>query len=215
MDSESSAMDGVIEMGGNRYMTDPQGHLVPVDLVKPQDALEDQTVRKIIRYADDLSAQIARFRGHTFDDVASFVSILAERYGATRGGAKGNTTLTSFDGCLKVVVQVQDVLTFGPELQVAKAIVDECVAAWSDGAPAEVRALVQHAFQTDREGRINRAALFSLRRLKIEREPWPRAMAALDDAIRVVGSREYVRFYRRANARAKWEPITIDLASAA
>lgn len=215
MDSESSAMDGVIEMGGNRYMTDPQGHLVPVDLVKPQDALEDQTVRKIIRYADDLSARITRFRGHTFDDVASFVSILAERYGATRGGAKGNTTLTSFDGCLKVVVQVQDVLTFGPELQVAKAIVDECVAAWSDGAPAEVRALVQHAFQTDREGRINRAALFSLRRLKIEREPWPRAMAALDDAIRVVGSREYVRFYRRANARAKWEPITIDLASAA
>lgn len=215
MDSESTAMDGVIEMGGNRYMTDPQGHLVPVDLVKPQDALEDQTVRKIIRYADDLSARITRFRGHTFDDVASFVSILAERYGATRGGAKGNTTLTSFDGCLKVVVQVQDVLTFGPELQVAKAIVDECVAAWSDGAPAEVRALVQHAFQTDREGRINRAALFSLRRLKIEREPWPRAMAALDDAIRVVGSREYVRFYRRANARAKWEPITIDLASAA
>uniref|UniRef100_UPI000490E728 DUF3164 family protein n=1 Tax=Azorhizobium doebereinerae TaxID=281091 RepID=UPI000490E728 len=96
-----------------------------------------------------------------------------------------------------------------------KAIVDECVAAWSDGAPAEVRALVQHAFQTDREGRINRAALFSLRRLQITREPWPRAMAALDDAIRVVGSREYVRFYRRANTRAKWEPITIDLASAA
>lgn len=215
MDSETQAANGIMEIGGNAYMTDPQGHLVPLDLVKPQDALEDQTVRKIIQYADDLSAQIARFRGHTFDDVASFVSILAERYGATRGGAKGNTTLTSFDGCLKVVVQVQDVLTFGPELQVAKAIVDECVAAWSDGAPAEVRALVQHAFQTDREGRINRAALFSLRRLKIEREPWPRAMAALDDAIRVVGSREYVRFYRRANARAKWQPITIDLASAA
>ncbi|WP_341992291.1 DUF3164 family protein [Azorhizobium sp. AG788] len=215
MDSETQFADGIMEIGGNQYMTDPQGHLVPLDLVKPQDALEDQTVRKIIQYADDLSGQIARFRGHTFDDVASFVSILAERYGATRGGAKGNTTLTSFDGCLKVVVQVQDVLTFGPELQVAKAIVDECVAAWSDGAPAEVRALVQHAFQTDKEGRINRAALFSLRRLKIEREPWPRAMAALDDAIRVVGSREYVRFYRRPNARAKWQPITIDLASAA
>ncbi len=56
--------------------------------------------------------------------------------------------------------------------------------------------------------------MFSLRRLQITREPWPRAMAALDDAIRVAGSREYVRFYRRANTRAKWEPITIDLASA-
>ncbi|MFG1318034.1 DUF3164 family protein [Xanthobacter autotrophicus] len=185
---------GVEVVGGQNYMRNTSGHLVPMETIKPETLLEDQTVRKIIGYAEDLSAQITRFRGHTFDDVATFVELLAEKYGGRRGGAKGNTTITSFDGCLKVVVAVQDQLSFGPELQVAKELVDECIAAWSDGADPELRALVVHAFQVDKEGQINRAALFQLRRLEIKREPWPQAMAALGDAIRVIGSREYVRF---------------------
>lgn len=205
---------GVVTFGGNQHLTNGQGYLVPLDLVRPQDLLEDQTVRKIIGYAEELSARIARMRGHTFDDVATFLDLLGEKYGATRGGKRGNVTLTSFDGCMKVAVAIQDVMTFGPELQVAKAIVDECITMWSDDVPAEIRALVQHAFQTDKEGRINRAALFSLRRLKIDKEPWPKAMEALSDAIRVIGRREYVRFYKRRTTRDRWEAISIDIASA-
>lgn len=173
-----------------------------------------QTVRKIVGYALDLSAQIARFRGHTFDDVAGFVALLAEKYGGRRGGAKGNTALTSYDGTMKVTVQVQDQLSFGPELQVAKELVDRCISAWAAGADDNIRALVEHAFQVDKEGRINRAALFQLRRLDIDDEDWRAAMAALGDAIRTIGSKEYVRFYRRQSARGRWEPISIDLASA-
>lgn len=210
----SSAEPGVIEFGGNRYMTDPQGHLVPLERMKPQHLLEDQTVRKILGFAEDLSAQVRRFRGHTFDDVVTFMDLLSERYGGKRGGAKGNITLTQFDGLGQVRIQVQDQLSFGPELQVAKELVDDCIAAWSESASAELRTLVQHAFQTDKEGKINRAALFQLRRVEIDKAPWPQAMEALSDAICVIGSREYCRFYKRANARAKWEAITIDLASA-
>lgn len=213
MSSDVEVPTGIVEVGGNSYMTNAQGHMVPLDLVQPQHQLEDQTVRKMLAHAEELSARVARFRGHCFDDVGTFVGILAERYGASRGGKKGNVTMTSFDGCQKVVVQVQDVLTFGPELQVAKAIVDECIMAWGGEAPAEMQALVQHAFQVDKEGQINRASLFSLRRLKIAKEPWPKAMAALEDAIRVIGSREYVRFYKREHARAPWQSISIDLAS--
>lgn len=205
---------GAVEVGGERYMRDAGGRLVPLAAVKPEHLLEDQTVKKIVAYADQLSAQIARFRGHCFDDVTTFVDLLAEQYGGRRGGTKGNTTLTSYDGCLKVVVQVQDQLSFGPELQVAKGLVDECITAWSEGVRTEIRALVEHAFNVDREGRINRAALFQLRRLEIDDPTWKAAMAAIGDAIRVIGSREYVRFYRRANAKARWEAISIDVATA-
>ena len=68
----------------------------------------------------------------------------------------------------------------------------------------------------DKEGRINRSALFQLRRMRVEDgDPeWRAAMDALSDAIRVIGSKEYVRFYRRDHPRARWEPITIDLARA-
>lgn len=206
--------DATIEVAGKNYMTDARGALVPLENVKPHHKLEDETVRKIVGFASDLNAQIARFRGHTFDDVVSFVELLEQEYGGKRGGAKGNITLTSYDGCLKVQVQVADQLTFGPELQVAKGLIDECITAWAEGARDEIRALVEHAFQVDKEGRINRAALFQLRRLDIEDPTWGRAMDALSDAIRVIGSREYVRFYQRSDAKARWQAITIDLASA-
>lgn len=206
--------DPIQEIGGKSFMADPGGRLVPVDLVKPEHRLEDDTVRKIIGFALDLNAQIGRFRGHTFDDVNSFVDLLAEQYGGRRGGRKGNVTLTSFDGTLKVTVQVQDQLSFGPELQIAKELVDACITTWAAGASDEIRALVEHAFQVDKEGRINRAALFQLRRLDIKDPEWRTAMEALGEAIRVIGSREYVRFYRRADARSSWQAITIDLAQA-
>ncbi|MBB5046762.1 hypothetical protein HNR60_001510 [Rhodopseudomonas rhenobacensis] len=206
--------DGTIEISGKMFMHDSSGRLVPTELIKPQYLLEDQTVRKIIGFAQELSDQITRFRGHTFDDVAAFGELLAEQYQAKRGGKKGNVTLSTFDGLFKVVVQVADQLSFGPELQVAKTLVDGCITAWSDGARSEIRALVDYAFQVDKEGRINRAALFQLRRLEIDDEQWRHAMAALGDAIRVVGSKEYVRFYRRPNLSAAWQPITIDLAAA-
>lgn len=204
---------GAVEVAGKPYMRDAGDRLVPLAVVKPEHLLEDQTVREIIGHADKLSAQIARFRGHCFDDVTTFVDLLAEKYGGRRGGAKGNTTLTSYDGCLKVVVAVQDQLSFGPELQVAKGLVDECITAWAEGARTEIRALVEHAFNVDREGRINRAALFQLRRLEIDDPTWKAAMAAIGDAIRVIGSREYVRFYRRANPKARWQAISIDVAT--
>lgn len=210
----AAAPDGVVVMDGKSYLRDGAGRLVPESLVKPEHRLEDQTVRTIIGYARDLSAQIGRFRGHTFDDVASFVELLAEKYGSTRGGAKGNITLTSYDACQKVVVQVQDQLTFGPELSAAKELVDACISSWAADADPKIRALVEHAFQVDKEGRINRSALFQLRRFEIDDEKWRQAMEALGDAIRVVGSREYVRFYQRSDPRGRWEAITIDLASA-
>ena len=206
--------DGTTNIGGRVYMEDAKGALVPIDLVKPQHALEDQTVRKVMDYAVELREQLRRFRGHCFDDIGSFQELLSEKYGATRGGAKGNVTLTSYDGTMKVVVQVQDQLTFGPELQAAKEIVDECIDEWAENSRDEIRALVNHAFQVDKEGRINRSALFQLRRIEIVDERWKRAMEALTESIRIVGSSTYVRFYMRDDPRGRWEAVSIDLASA-
>ncbi len=208
--------NGIIVLGGDKYMRDTSGRLVPLEAIKHEDLLMDETTRKVIAYAEDLSARIARFRGHTFDDIAATVDLMTEKYGRRLGGPKGNVTLTSFDGTLQVKVQVQDQITFGPELQKAKDLADACIARWAEGANPQVRALIQHAFQVDKEGRINRSALFQLRRMHVEGgdADWTAAMEALSMAIRVIGSKEYVRFYRRDTPRGRWEPISIDLASA-
>ena len=186
----------------------------PAETVKPADKLQDEVVRKIVGYALDLSAQVTRFKAHTFEDLGGFEALLAQEYGATVGGAKGNKTFMTFDGLQKVEVRVQDNITFGPELQIAKGLVDECLNEWSADSRPEIRTLVTNAFNTDQAGQINRAEIFMLLRLEIEDERWQRAMSAIRDAIRVVGSKTYVRIQIRDRFDAPWESVTIDLAKA-
>lgn len=201
-------------IAGKPYRQDARGAFVPEESIGQIDLLIDGEVRRIMDFARDLSAQIGRFRGHTFDDIGALLALVDEKYGAKIGGKKGNITLTSFDGLQKVQVQVQDQLDFGPELQSAKKLVDECLMDWAAEARTEIRALVTRAFQVDKEGRINRAEIFMLLRVAIEDERWTRAMDAVRDSIRIIGSKTYVRFFERDSADAAWRPVTIDLANA-
>lgn len=205
---------GSIFYQGKEYMQGPKGELVPVEAVKPADKLMDETVRKIIGYARPLSEEVARFKQHTFDDVDSFVLLLAQEYGAKAGGRKGNITLTTYDGLFKVQVQVADHISFGPELQTAKTLLDECLSEWSADAHADLRAVVTRAFNVDKEGKVNRAELLSILRLDIADERWQRAMSAIRDSMRVIGSKRYVRCYRRGCADGQWQAIPIDIAAA-
>ncbi len=204
--------DGRVTIDGVEHLRDAKGGLQPVSLIKPQHLLQDEVVRKIVGYAVALSDQVARFKAHTFDDVGAFGAILQEEYDAKLGGAKGNMTLMTHDGLMKVQVQVADYIDFGPELQTAKALVHECLNEWAAGARDEIRAIVTRAFNTDKPGQINRSEIFMLLRLDIKDDRWVRAMNAIRDAMRVVGSKTYVRVYRRDTYDGAWVPVSIDLA---
>ncbi len=207
--------DPVVELGGAKYMRDARGALIPIEQVKTAEKLEDEMVRKVMTFARDLSDQIARFRGHTFEDLSGFQSLLEQEYGADakKGGRKGNVTFQSYDGCMKVQVAIADQITFGPSLATAKQMIDACLIEWGGESRPEIRALVNSAFAVER-GQINRTGIFSLLRLDIDDARWLSAMQALRDAIRITGTKAYVRFYERATADAAWSAVTIDLAAA-
>jgi hypothetical protein len=77
-----------------------------------------------------------------------------------------------------------------------------------------MRALVSRVFQVDQQGQINRGALFMLLRVETKNERWKRAMDAIRDSMRIVGSRTYMRFYDRAQPDAAWSAVSLDMASA-
>lgn len=205
---------GVIVVGGREFMTNAKGDLVAVANIKPADKLQDETVRKIIAFAIDLSAQIDRFRSHTMLDLGSFDALLEQEYGAKIGGKKGNRTYQTFDGLMQVKVQVADLIDFGPELQIAKSLLDQCMNEWTADSRPEIQSIITSAFNTDKEGQINRSELFMLLRLDIADERWQRAMEAIRNSIRVTGSKEYVRFYHRASLTEPFQAVTIDMAKA-
>jgi hypothetical protein len=206
--------DGRVELNGKSYMQDAKGSFVPVELIAPAVLLEDGEVRKIMGYALALSEQVARFKAHTFEDLGALEALLAQEYGLTKGGAKGNKTFMTHDGLFKVQVQVADHIDFGPQLQIAKELVDECLNEWAADARAEIRAIVTRAFNTDKAGQINRSEIFMLLRLEIEDARWQQAMRAIRDAMRVVGSKTYIRCYQCTTQDGAWQAVTIDLAKA-
>lgn len=201
------------DVNGTWYLTDAKGALVPLTMVKPADLLMDELVRGMSAEAASLSAAIAAFKHRSFERVAEFQALLAQQYGAKIGGAKGNITLSTFDGCTKVQVQVSDQLEFGPELQAAKLLVDQCLSEWAATGGDELRALVNRVFQVDQQGRISPAQIFMLLRVAIEDERWQRAMEAVRESMRVIGSRSYMRFHQRDAGDAQWRSVPLDIAA--
>jgi hypothetical protein len=196
------------------YMADAKGRLVPTNLVKPEHRLEDELVRTLHAGAVRLSEKIRHFREKTTADILAFMDLLSEQYGAQRGGPRGNLTLTTFDGTLRVQLATNDQLEFGPELQVAKELVDACIKRWSEGATTELMAIVDDAFNVDQKGKLNTDRILALRRLAITDPEWALAMTAISDAIRVISTKRYLRFYSRGAPDEKFVQVPLDIASA-
>lgn len=194
------------------YMEDPQGRLVPLTMVKDVDLARHELVLEVVGKARAVHEDLAKFQADVQADVAAFVQLSAEQYGVKIGGDKGNLSLVSFDGRYKVQRQVAETLAFDERLQAAKALVDECITEWTTGSRDEIRALINDAFQVDKEGRINTGRVLGLRRLKIDDDRWRQAMQAVSDSLRVAGSKTYLRVYERRED-GKYVPIALDLAA--
>lgn len=202
--------------GGVQYVRLARNELKPVSAIKPEHLMEDQLVRRLAVRSVEINADLAEFRTLIFDDVAAFRALLLEKYQVARGGKKGNLTLTSVDGTVTLEIQVSETLAFGPELEVAKALIDGCIRRWSEGSSDNIRALIDQAFQVDKQGKLNTDRILGLRRLNIkdETDEWSRAMDVIADAVRVTSSKEHARFYVRPNPDADKSRIALDLANA-
>ena len=188
-----------------------QGHWVPENLIAPADKLRDEVVLTIIAAAREQRAQLAAFKIGAMQQIADFVDLSAEQYGVAWGGTKGNVTLLSFDGRYKLIRAVGEHRKFDERIQAAKALIDQCIERWSDGASSEIRALVDHAFRVSNSGHIDVNQGLSLRQLNIDDPDWLLAMQAAVDAIQVTGTSQYLRLYER-DAHGRYIQMSLDLA---
>ena len=196
------------------YWQDANGNLVPESKVKQIDQVRNQLVYDLCRMAEVESLALRTFKLSAMAEISAFVALSLETYGVLTGGTKGNVTLLSYDGKFKIVRQMQDKITFGEQLMAAKALIDECVHIWAQGANDNIKALVNHAFQTDKEGKINTGRVLSLRRLDIKDEKWQAAMQAIADSMQTASTKPYIRFYKRDDTTQDYLPINLDVAGA-
>ncbi|MDK4685408.1 DUF3164 family protein [Kingella negevensis] len=184
------------EIDLSQYRQDARGNLIPIENIKEIDLDRDELVKEIFAAIEAPMRDLEQARRNGIEDVRAFVELAAEKYGA-KPSKKGNVTLHSFDGSLRVTVAMSDVLTFDERLTAAKTLIDECLDEWTQDSRQELKTIVQQAFDVNKEGNISTAKVLGLRRLNIEHEKWQRAMAAIDDSIHTQTTREYIRIHRR------------------
>ncbi len=196
----------------DQYLKNSRGFEVPVNKIAESDLLKNELVCIMVEDAKALSELHDEFKRKVFNQVNDFISKLASMYQVEIGGAKGNVNLTSYDGRKKVEVGVADQITFGPEINIAKELIDLVVneKLESVGDDRLLREIVQDAFSTNSDGNYNKARIMALRkyRLASDNENWATAMQALDDAIILSSTKTYVRFYER-NLQGAWVHIPL------
>jgi hypothetical protein len=199
-------------MEKKKFMTDSMGRQVPIDMVGALDKLRDRTVRDIAAKALSMRDTLSAFKHKIREDLLTYLSLSAEKYGKKYGGRKGNITLMSFDGSLKIILAINENIVFDERLHIAKTIIDECITRWSKGSRDEIRALVNNAFYVDKQGNINTNRILGLRRLNISDPKWKKAMDAITDSIQVAGSKEYLRIYTREE-NGEYRQVALDVAA--
>jgi hypothetical protein len=205
---------GTQVIGGREYMTDAKGSLIPASSVKEHDKVEDEFVRDLCARAEQQSEGLRLFKESAFREGDAFNDLLDERYGVKKRGQKGNQTFTTFDGLYEVQIAVADQISFGAGLQQAKALIDEYLQDLTKDSGDELVTLVTKAFDMGKEGKINAKALLSLKTYSFKDDRWIRAMAAIDDSIKIVGSKRYIRFSKRDRPDDKWQLIALNIAVA-
>ncbi|UIZ57807.1 DUF3164 family protein [Acinetobacter sp. SCLZS86] len=195
------------------YWENSQGSLVPESNVKEIDKLRDQTVRRIWELAEALNQEMQKFKTQAFADVATFVQISADQYGAKIGGTKGNVQLLTFDGRLKIQRNIAERITFDERLQAAKQLIDECLKEWTEDGRDEIKAIINNAFNVDKKGEISTTKILGLKRIEINHPKWIDAMQAISDSINIAGSKSYLRFYKRNDETGEYIPMSLDLAT--
>lgn len=203
-------------MNVEKKWINPQGKPIPDSMVTAADRMKDELANRLADEAEELQRTIAAFKRRALHEMAAAKELLFEQYGVKVGGHKGGFSIISFSGQTKVEVAVADRIVFGPELQAAKALIDECIESWSDGASDNLRVLVEDAFQVNKAGRIDTKRVLGLRKLPMKDADgnpdarWGRAMDAISDAMIVDQTAIYIRFYRRNIMTNGMDQIVLD-----
>lgn len=196
------------------YWINGKGDLVHVSRVKPADKLREKFVQRWFKRAEAMNREMSQFKLDLMGDMQAYLDELADIYKTTMRGAKGkgNISLITYAGHLKIERSVQETIAFDERLQLAKAKASECVQRWSKGANRNLQAIVQDAFDVDAAGNINISRVLGLRRHDIQDDDWQQAMVLIGESMRTVASKMQVRFYRRDSA-GQYQPVPLNMSA--
>jgi hypothetical protein len=198
---------------GKVYYKNAMGKLIPEELVRPIDQARDELVNGIAEKITALRLAIMDVKVSCMEDIDRFVKVAAAQYGVRLGGdRKGNLTLSSYDGSIRISVAMSERIGFTEEIWAAKAILDDLITDATKDTKPFVRELVSRAFRV-RQGSLDAKEILRLRSYEVHDEPqWDRAMEIIDKARRIESTQPCFRIHFR-DASGKYQLLNLDFST--
>jgi len=194
---------------------DSRGKAVPQEYVPELDRDRDAMVERIFKKALKLEEAIAAFRVEALCELDTYLAKLAKA-NKVKENWKGNISLDSFDGSLRIQRNMDDQVGFSESLQIVKTQIDDWLRDRLNGVDDALAKVVSQAFNVDKQGRVNTAMIMKLLHLDIKDPKWQKAMAILKDSIVTKSSRQYVSFASKeiTEAGENWHKVCLNFNAA-
>ncbi len=199
----------------NGKWQDKEGNFKHSDMVRVDKQIEDELVESLVDSALVLQGQMKEFKIKAFAECYAFVDLLRKEYDMKRITSKvGAVTLKSFNGTKEVQIQVAKLITFDQKLTLAKEKIDEYLTHKTENLDSEIQTLITRAFDV-KNGKVDAKQIIGLKSYNITHPKWKEAMAMIDEATEIAGTKSYIRFKQRAKLKldGAMETIVLDLAA--
>lgn len=184
---------------------------VPEQYVPKMEKRKTKTALALLAQAKKLQKQVSQFKTFSLTSLDSIYNeMLAEaKVSQTQ---KGNFSISTFDGNVKIEVRIQDTIDFDDRITLAKAKIDQLIEQKKTaGSDMELVTIASSAFQTS-GGKLDTKKVFSLFEYKITNPLWVEAMDLIRDSIKRKFSKRHVRFFEK-NAEGEFIAVKLDFSS--
>lgn len=195
----------------NGDWVDATGSCVPQKYVPVVDKKRDALVEKLMSEAVKTEQKIMQLKEQTLNQIDAFMKQMEALYDMNVRTTEGNKRLSNFSNTRRVELIKAKYIDFDERLLMAKTLIDECIKDWGAGSNDKIMALIEQAFNVNEHGRLNKDRIIGLLKLKFNDVKWKKAMGLIQDSIKVVGTKDYIRFAVKDN-NGVWKPVVLDIA---
>lgn len=201
------------QKSSDKLWTDEAGNHIPYDRTTKYERAAEVSVHKMAVEAQKIHEKLSTFKDLLRLEAERLYALFVTENGQI-GKGKGSATFYNFERSIKVMVKVNDQITFDENtIELAKEKLDELISDGLEGAKDFVKPLVMDAFNNS-TGRLDTKRVLGLKKYssRIKDPRYAEAMALIDRAIRRPSTREYYQVWVR-DENGAYQDIQLNFAS--
>jgi len=201
------------QKSSDKNWTDESGTTIPYNRTTKYERAAEVATFAIAQEAHKIHVQLVQYKDYIREEADRLYELFRTENGQI-GKGKGSATFFNFDRSIKVMVKVNELITFDENtIQLAKEKLDELLMKGLEGAMDFVKPLVMDAFQKT-NGNLDTKRVLGLRRhtTRINQTLYTEAMQLIDKSIRRPSTKEYFQVWVR-NDEGEYEDIQLNFAA--